>query len=203
MQENIFIHLKNVSLDHTKYKKGSCYIFPSPYILPSSSTMQEIVAKTYYDTPIGTIEIEASDLGIKKVCFIDYPTYEQNPTHDKLLQTIEQLDEYFAGQRTRFNVFLDLSGTDFQRRVWRDLVEIPLGTTKTYLEVAKSIYSPDAVRAVGSACGSNQLWLLVPCHRVIGSNGKLTGYAGGLKRKRWLIEHEWGILYGQQKTLFD
>ncbi|MEO0895755.1 MAG: methylated-DNA--[protein]-cysteine S-methyltransferase [Bacteroidota bacterium] len=164
--------------------------------------MGEIIAQTYYDTPIGPIRIEASELGIRSLCFIDYPTYELNPTYPLLLQTIEQLDEYFAGQRTRFNVFLDLQGTEFQRRVWRELVEIPLGTTRTYLEVAKEIKSPNATRAVGSACGSNKLWLLVPCHRVIGSDGKLTGYAGGLKRKRWLLQHEWGILYGKQKTLF-
>ncbi|MCI4671308.1 MAG: methylated-DNA--[protein]-cysteine S-methyltransferase [Bacteroidia bacterium] len=163
---------------------------------------EDIVAKTYYDTPIGTLEIKASELGIRSLCFIDYPTYEQNPTQENLLALIEQLDEYFQGKRSRFNVFLDFQGTEFQRRVWRELMEIPLGGTKTYLEVAKEIKSPKAVRAVGSACGSNKLWLLVPCHRVIGSDGKLTGYAGGLKRKRWLLEHEWGILYGKQKTLF-
>lgn len=167
-------------------------------------SMEEgITAKTYYDTPIGTVEIKASDLGVRSLCFIDYPTYEQNPTQEVLLQTLEQLDEYFAGQRTRFNVFLDFQGTEFQRRVWRELMEIPLGGTRTYLEVAKEIRSPHAVRAVGHACGSNKLWLLVPCHRVIGSDGKLTGYAGGLKRKRWLLQHEWGLLYGQQKTLFE
>ena len=81
-------------------------------------------------------------------------------------------------------------------------MEIPLGTTDTYLSVAKAINSPDAVQAVGSACGKNKIWLLVPCHRVIGSNGKLTGYAGGLQRKRWLLEHEWGMLHGKQTVLF-
>lgn len=158
--------------------------------------------KTYYDTPIGPIEISTSDLGILSLRFIDYPTYEINPTHDYLLQTIEQLDEYFAGQRTHFTVFLDLQGTDFQIRVWRELMNIPLGQTASYLEVAKRVKSPNAVRAVGSACGRNQHWLLVPCHRVIGSDGKLTGYAGGIKRKRWLLEHEWGTLHGKQAELF-
>ncbi len=161
-----------------------------------------IVAKTYYDTPVGAIEITATDLGIRSLSFVDYPTYELNPSHPTLLKCIEQLDEYFGGERTRFNVFLDMQGTEFQRRVWRELMEIPLGTTRTYLKVAKSIQSPAAVRAVGSACGQNKLWLLVPCHRVIGSDGKLTGYAGGLQRKRWLLEHEWGMLYGKQAQLF-
>lgn len=164
--------------------------------------MEGIVAKTYYDTPVGAIEISATELGIRSLCFIDYPTYELNPSHPVLLKCIEQLDEYFQGQRRRFNVFLDFQGTEFQRSVWRELMEIPLGTTRTYLNVAKAISNPDAVRAVGSACGQNKLWLLVPCHRVIGSDGKLTGYAGGLQRKRWLLEHEWGMLYGKQAQLF-
>ncbi|MEO1450122.1 MAG: methylated-DNA--[protein]-cysteine S-methyltransferase, partial [Bacteroidota bacterium] len=161
----------------------------------------EMLAKTYYDTPIGTLEIGATENGIGKACFVDYPTYEVDPTHEHLLQCIEQLDEYFAGERVHFNLFLDQTGTEFQRRVWRELRNIPLGHTAAYLDVAKRIQSPEAVRAVGAACGANKLWLLVPCHRVIGSNGKLTGYAAGLKRKRWLLEHESGILYGKQVRL--
>lgn len=164
--------------------------------------MEGIVAKTYYDTPLGPLEIAASEVGLRALRFIDYPTYEVNPSNEFLLQAIEQLDEYFAGTRTHFTVFLDLVGTEFQRRVWRELKEIPLGKTASYLEIAKRVKSPDAVRAVGSACGRNQHWLFVPCHRVIGSDGKLTGYAGGLKRKRWLLHHEWGMLYGKQAKLF-
>jgi len=161
-----------------------------------------IVAKTYCDTPIGTVELATSELGICSAKFTDYPTYEITPTHDHLLQCIEQLDQYFAGTRNHFTVLLDLKGTEFQRKIWRTLLEIPLGTTQTYLEVAKKSQSPNAVRAVGNACGRNPVWLLVPCHRVIGSNGKLTGYAGGLKRKRWLLQHEWGVLHGKQAVLF-
>lgn len=161
-----------------------------------------LIAKTYYDSPIGPLEITASEVGIRSLSFVDYPTYEIDPANDNLLATIEQLDEYFDGQRTAFNVFLDLQGTEFQRRVWRQLCEIPLGTTQTYLDIAKQIHAPDAVRAVGAACGKNQHFLLVPCHRVIGSDGKLTGYAGGLKRKRWLLHHEWGVLHGKQAELF-
>lgn len=162
-----------------------------------------IIAKTYYDTPIGTLELAASKKGICSVAFTDYPTYEIVPSHDHLLQCIEQLDEYFDGKRNHFTIFLDLDGTAFQHKVWRGLMDIPLGTTQTYLEVAKRIQSPKAVRAVGHACGRNPVWLLVPCHRVIGSDGKLTGYAGGLKRKRWLLQHEWGVLHGKQVALFD
>ncbi|MDP5169571.1 MAG: methylated-DNA--[protein]-cysteine S-methyltransferase [Bacteroidia bacterium] len=161
-----------------------------------------IVAKTYFDSPIGTVEITASEIGIRSLCFVDYPTYEMDPGNDLLLACIEQLEEYFNGERTTFNLFLDMEGTEFQMRVWRELGNIPLGTTMSYLEIAKAIQSPDAVRAVGSACGKNQHWLLVPCHRVISSDGKLTGYAGGLKRKRWLLQHEWGVLHGKQSELF-
>ncbi|MEM7657670.1 MAG: methylated-DNA--[protein]-cysteine S-methyltransferase [Bacteroidota bacterium] len=164
--------------------------------------MEEIAAKTYGDTPLGPIEITASEAGIRSLSFTDYPTYEINPSHSHLLQCIEQLEEYFEGKRTHFTVFLDLSGTDFQKKVWRQLMQIPIGQTQSYLDVAKRIGSPEAVRAVGGACGRNQHWLLVPCHRVISSDGKLTGYAGGIKRKRWLLDHEWGVLYGKQAKLF-
>lgn len=161
-----------------------------------------IIAKTYYDSPIGPVELVASETGIRSLSFVDYPTYEIQPTHDFLLQCIEQLDEYFEGKRTQFTVFLDMEGTEFQRRVWRELKEIPFSKTASYLEVAKKVKSPNAVRAVGSACGRNKHWLLVPCHRVIGSDGKLTGYAGGLNKKRWLLQHEWGVLHGKQAKLF-
>ncbi|RMG75660.1 MAG: methylated-DNA--[protein]-cysteine S-methyltransferase [Bacteroidetes bacterium] len=161
------------------------------------------MAKTYMDSPLGPLELTATEAGIRSVRFIDYPTYEIRPDHPHLLSCIEELEAYFAGKRTHFTVFLDLAGTPFQQRVWRALREIPLGTTHSYLEVAKAIQAPEAVRAVGSACARNQHWLLVPCHRVIGSDGKLTGYAAGLQRKRWLLHHEQGMLYGQQTRLFE
>lgn len=164
--------------------------------------MEDIVAKTYYDTPVGPVEITASEFGIRSLSFTDYPTYEIQPAYPLLLECIEQLDEYFAGKRTTFTVFLDLQGTDFQQKVWRELMNIPFSNTASYLEVAKKVNSPNAVRAVGSACSRNKHWLVVPCHRVISSDGKLTGYAGGLKRKRWLLQHEWGVLHGKQARLF-
>jgi methylated-DNA-[protein]-cysteine S-methyltransferase len=168
-----------------------------------SAAASEIIAKTYYDTPVGPVELSASEQGVRSLCFVEFPTYEIEPQHPFLLEAIGQLDEYFAGERTHFTVFLDLVGTPFQQRVWRQLRDIPLGHTQTYGEVAKALASPDATRAVGNACSRNQHWLLVPCHRVIGADGQLTGYAGGLKRKRWLLHHEWGMLHGRQGSLFE
>jgi methylated-DNA-[protein]-cysteine S-methyltransferase len=107
-----------------------------------------------------------------------------------LSAAVRQLTEYFAGSRRVFELPLRLQGTDFQRRVWRELTEIPYGETWSYGELAKRIDSPSASRAVGLANGRNPIAILVPCHRVIGADGSLTGYGGGLDRKRWLLAHE-------------
>ena len=107
-----------------------------------------------------------------------------------LAAAIEQLQEYFAGTRRRFDLPLQLQGTEFQQRVWRELTEIPYGETWSYGQLAKRIGMPGASRAVGLANGRNPLSILVPCHRVIGANGSLTGYGGGLERKQWLLAHE-------------
>lgn len=101
-----------------------------------------------------------------------------------------QLNDYFEGKRTSFDCKLNPQGTDFQKRVWNALLDIPFGKTRTYLEQAKLLGDVKAIRAVASANGKNPLWIIVPCHRVIGSDGSLTGYAGGLWRKKWLLEHE-------------
>ncbi len=161
-----------------------------------------LAGKTYYDTPIGTIELVCSERGLTHLAFTEDPTIEINPAHDHLLACIEQLDSYFAGERTHFTLFLDMIGTEFQQKVWHQLMNIPLGSTVTYGHVATSIQSPESARAVGDACRRNKLWLLVPCHRVIGADGQLTGYAGGVSRKRWLLDHEWSMLYGKQTALF-
>lgn len=110
----------------------------------------------------------------------------------------EQLDAYFAGERTDFNVELGLHGTPFQQRVWQSLQDIPYGETRTYGELAEILGKPGASRAVGLANGKNPVSIIVPCHRVIGANGSLTGYGGGLERKRWLLGFERGI---RQPTL--
>ncbi len=107
-----------------------------------------------------------------------------------LAETSRQLGEYFAGTRRRFDLPLRWHGTVFQTRVWQALIEIPYGTTWSYGQLAKRLGNPNASRAVGLANGSNPISILVPCHRVIGADGSLTGYGGGLERKRWLLEHE-------------
>jgi methylated-DNA-[protein]-cysteine S-methyltransferase len=107
-----------------------------------------------------------------------------------LLETERQLGEYFAGTRTRFELPLEACGSDFEKKVWRALKKIPYGTTRSYLDLAKAIGSPKACRAVGAANSKNPLPIVVPCHRVIGANGKLTGFAGGLDRKATLLAHE-------------
>ncbi|HXA36272.1 MAG TPA: methylated-DNA--[protein]-cysteine S-methyltransferase [Steroidobacteraceae bacterium] len=116
--------------------------------------------------------------------------WTQDVTVAPLSAAVRQLTEYFAGSRRVFELPLRLQGTDFQRRVWRELTEIPYGETWSYGELAKRIDSPSASRAVGLANGRNPIAILVPCHRVIGADGSLTGYGGGLDRKRWLLAHE-------------
>lgn len=105
----------------------------------------------------------------------------------------EQLEQYFAGERSEFDIPLDLRGSEFQRSVWDALLTIPYGETRSYGEIAKQIGRPDRARAVGSANGRNPVSIVVPCHRVIGADGSLVGYGGGLERKRWLLEHEAGV----------
>jgi methylated-DNA-[protein]-cysteine S-methyltransferase len=114
----------------------------------------------------------------------------------------KQLKAYFDGQLTEFNVPLVMPGTDFQKRVWNELQQIPYGKTLSYGELANRIGQPQASRAVGLANGRNPISILVPCHRVIGANGKLTGYGGGLERKQWLLEHESKLVSAQQFNLF-
>ena len=143
----------------------------------------------YLQTPIGIIEIQASSVGVTKVIFPD--------THDTEIQTNnftdlckEQLSEYFNNKRTQFDLPLDLQGTEFQKSVWTVLSQIPFGQAVAYRDIANTINKPKAVRAVGAANGKNPVSIIVPCHRVIGSNGTLTGYAGGLDSKAWLLTHE-------------
>lgn len=111
-------------------------------------------------------------------------------TSQVLEDATEQLDEYFAGKRKNFNIPLLLVGTDFQKKVWHELLKIPFGLTSTYGKIAREIGMPSAVRAAANATGANAISIFVPCHRVIGSNGKLTGYAGGMEAKKYLLEHE-------------
>lgn len=154
---------------------------------------------TYYKSPLGEIALTANDLGLKTLTFIDGKKelvipedYQENP--EKFNQVCQQLTEYFAGEREAFDLPLAATGTPFQQKVWQALCSIKQGETKTYAWLAKRINNEKAVRAVGSANGANPIALIVPCHRVIGTNGKLTGYAGGLALKAKLLMHE-GALF--------
>jgi methylated-DNA-[protein]-cysteine S-methyltransferase len=114
----------------------------------------------------------------------------ERPEHPVLRETANQLEQYFAGRRRRFDLPLDFRGTDFQRLVWATLLTIPFGETRSYLDVARALGNAAAVRAVGAANGRNPISIIAPCHRVIGANGDLTGFGGGMAAKAWLLAHE-------------
>jgi len=146
---------------------------------------------THIQSPVGTIEISGTDQGIRSILF---QGGDSDPTvvPDCLQECVTQLKEYFNGQRQQFDLKLDPKGTDFQLKVWEKLQLIPFGKTISYLELARMTGSETNTRAVGNANGRNKINIVVPCHRVIGSNGKLTGYGGGLWRKEILLKLEMG-----------
>ncbi|MHA7864744.1 methylated-DNA--[protein]-cysteine S-methyltransferase [Flagellimonas marinaquae] len=152
----------------------------------------------YVQTPIGTAELLGDENGLASITVLE--SKKPKGTIPAVLKdAVEQLQEYFDGNRTVFDLQLNPSGTDFQKKVWEALLQIPFGKTISYLELSKQLGDAKAIRAVASANGKNPLWIVVPCHRVIGTNGNLTGYAGGLHRKKWLLEHE---SPAKQTTLF-
>ena len=140
------------------------------------------------DTPLGKMEITASDSAIKSIHFVDLvkPTRANSFTD----AAKRQLDQYYQGSLEAFDLTMDPDGTDFQKSVWQALGTIGFGKTCSYSDIAHIINNPKAVRAVGSANGKNPMTIVVPCHRIIGSNGTLTGYASGVERKAWLLNHE-------------
>jgi methylated-DNA-[protein]-cysteine S-methyltransferase len=142
-------------------------------------------------SPVGTLMISGSEAGIRSILFMDTET-EASQVPECLQDCVDQLNEYFSGQRMQFNLTLDPFGTDFQLKVWAHLQQIPFGKTISYLELARMTGSETNTRAVGNANGKNKINIVVPCHRVIGSNGKLTGYGGGLWRKEILLKLEMG-----------
>jgi methylated-DNA-[protein]-cysteine S-methyltransferase len=146
--------------------------------------------KTHYKSPIGTVEIEGTQDSILNLNFVDQAHSDDDDLPSCIKECAKQIDEYFQGNRKTFSLNLIMQGTDFQKSVWRQLRKIPYGTTASYGEVAVAIGNPTACRAVGSANGKNPISIIVPCHRVIGSDGTLTGYGGGLWRKEWLLKHE-------------
>jgi methylated-DNA-[protein]-cysteine S-methyltransferase len=149
------------------------------------------------DSPVGRLKLVATDEGLAAILWehdrprrVRLAIDGEDAGHPVLLETERQLDEYFAGRRTQFTIRLDVAGTPFQRRVWDALLTIPFGETRTYKEVATQIGHPAAVRAVGAANGRNPVSIVAPCHRVVGSNGTLTGFAGGLNTKAQLLAFE-------------
>jgi methylated-DNA-[protein]-cysteine S-methyltransferase len=144
----------------------------------------------YYQTPVGVARITGEDNFITSISILD-GEFEIKPTDSPLLKlAMTQLDDYFAGERKIFDLPLRQNGTEFQQKVWEQLLKIDYGTTISYLQQSKLMQNPLGIRAIAAANGKNSLWIVVPCHRVIGSNGSLTGYAGGLWRKQWLLDHE-------------
>lgn len=143
----------------------------------------------FINSPLGITKIEGDENGIAVISVLSEG--EVSKEIPKVLQeAVTQLQEYFEGTRTVFTFKLNPRGTDFQQKVWQELLNIPFGKTTSYLELSKKLGDVKAIRAVASANGKNPLWIVVPCHRVIGTDGSLTGYAGGLWRKKWLLEHE-------------
>jgi methylated-DNA-[protein]-cysteine S-methyltransferase len=143
----------------------------------------------YIQTPLGIAKIVGDEKGITSISVLDEGTISTIITPG-LLVAVTQLKEYFEGKRSIFSFKMNPKGTDFQQKVWKALLDVPYGKTRSYLEQSKIIGDVKAIRAVASANGKNPLWIVVPCHRVIGTDGSLTGYVGGLWRKKWLLEHE-------------
>ncbi|WP_027394345.1 methylated-DNA--[protein]-cysteine S-methyltransferase [Aquimarina latercula] len=158
------------------------------------------MSTVFIETPLGIASITGDENGVSKISITaDKEHIPSDKIPDELKDVVTQLQDYFEGNRTDFNIDLNPSGTDFQKRVWRELSNIPFGKTVSYLDIAKRLGDPKCIRAAATANGKNPLWVVVPCHRVIGSDGSLTGYAGGLWRKKWLLDHENPV---KQQSLF-
>lgn len=145
---------------------------------------------TYIKSPIGILEIKANEEGLFSVHFMDNEVHVSEKLPQFTKETILQLQEYFDGTRTVFNLKLKPQGTEFQKKVWQKLQEIPFSKTVSYQKIANELGNPKVIRAAASANGKNPIPIIIPCHRVIGKDGSLTGYAGGLHIKKWLLAHE-------------
>ncbi len=161
-------------------------------------SLQTALYTLHLKSAMGDIAIEGSEIGITAIQFLDEPPIEESSAFvpDFLKAAAQQLREYFDKKRTDFDLPLDLQGTDFQKKVWQELLTIPYGKTVSYLDVSLALGDRKAIRAVGTANGRNPIAIVVPCHRVIGSDGSLTGYAGGLARKKWLLDLEQPFVQG-------
>ncbi|MCB0290259.1 MAG: methylated-DNA--[protein]-cysteine S-methyltransferase [Calditrichaeota bacterium] len=150
--------------------------------------------QAFFSSEIGNIRITASETAIETLYFVEEaaaPSPEMPPV---LQECLRQLEAYFRGELKDFSLKLQPQGTAFQQSVWQQLLEVPYGSTATYLDIARRLGDRNAVRAVGSANGRNPISLIIPCHRIIGANGRLIGYGGGLWRKEWLLRHEGALL---------
>lgn len=156
----------------------------------------------YHPTPIGFARIEDEAGLVCSITVREIAGDDATGASPAILTAARQLDEYFAGERVVFDFPTGQKGSDFQQSVWQNLLDIPYGKTISYAQLSKRMNNPLAIRAIASANGRNSLWIVVPCHRVIGSDGSLTGYAGGLWRKQWLLEHEARVQGIGQISLF-
>ena len=158
-----------------------------------------------YHSPIGIIKIVADEFCIEELVFIEDAQLNQltisNTAPEVINQCIDELIEYFAGKRKHFSVAINQAGTEFQQKVWKELYEVPFSKTLSYGELAKKMGDPNLVRAAASANGKNKIAIIVPCHRIVGADRSLVGYAWGKARKKWLLQHEFRLELGVQ-TLF-
>ena len=164
---------------------------------PGSRNVAMSLAYAFIPSPVGQLKVVATDRGLAAILWenedpnrVRLGAMVENPRHPILIQAQVELGEYFAGTRTVFTVPLDIAGTTFQRKVWSALLAIPFGETRTYGALARQLGNPHASRAVGAANGKNPVSIMTPCHRMIGSDGSLTGFAGGLATKQFLLAHE-------------
>ena len=157
---------------------------------PAGKSPRAAIFKAFYDSPIGSLEVAGTEEGILSIEFSKRSAVPAGPPAPCLKECLRQLEEYFEGRRRVFTLRLDLRGTPFEKRVWDELLKVPFGRTVAYRDIAEALGNPRATRAVGGANHRNPVSIVVPCHRVIGADGSLTGYGGGLRRKEWLLAHE-------------
>lgn len=158
-----------------------------------------MIAQAYLDSPLGSLLLQGDADGIQKLSVMEEAQDSSTEIPAELQSAAQQIHEYFQGQRSSFDLKLNPQGTSFQKQVWTQLAEIPFGKTATYMDMAERLGDPKSIRAAASANGKNPIMIIIPCHRVLGSDGSLTGYAGGLWRKKWLLEHESPV---RQEKLF-
>ena len=158
--------------------------------LESKTHVMDQCEEYFLETPIGTAKIRGNKEGISEISVVDSPPDSSKRIPEVLETCVKQLQEYFKGERKDFSVPLNPRGTSFERGVWTELLNIPFGKRTSYMKQTLKLGNKKAIRAVARANGKNPIWIIIPCHRVVGSDGSLTGYAGGLWRKEWLLEHE-------------